>query len=335
MSSGTPASHPDCDILVYEAPGGEVRVEVRLDRETVWLTRQQMAELFGRDRSVVTKHIRYAYKKEELDPKTTCARFARVQAEGGRTVSREIDHFNLEVIISVGYRVKSVAGTWFRQWATHILRDHLVRGHTLNEHRLAERGLQEAREALDLLARTFRNQAVADDPMQAIPAIVSGYGETWRMLLEYDEDRLAMPTSANSPIAALDLGHATEAIADFKRELMARGEASTLFGNPHDNALEAILGSVEQTMFGEPLYHSREEKAANLLYFVVKDHPFTDGNKRIGALLFLLYLKQEGVEHGLNPQALTSLTLFIAESAPAAKDLMIRLVVNLLAEPAV
>ena len=335
MGNSTPASHPDCDILVYEAPSGEARVEVRLDRETVWLTQQQMAGLFGRDRSVVSKHIRNAYREKELDPKATCAKFARVQAEGGRTVLREMDHFNLEVIISVGYRVKSVAGTRFRQWATRILLDHLVRGHTLNERRLAERGLREARETLDLLARTLRNQESADDAMQALPAIVSNYGDTWRMLLEYDEDRLAIPPSAKSSIAALDLDHATEAIMEFKRELMARGEASSLFGNPRDNALESILGNVEQTMFAESLYRSREEKAAHLLYFVVKDHPFTDGNKRIGALLFLLYLKQEGMQHELNPQALTSLTLFIAESAPTAKDLMIRFVVNLLAEPSV
>ena len=334
MSSGTPTAHPDCAIIVYEAPGGEARVDVRLDRETVWLTQQQMADLFGRDRSVVARHIRNAFREGELDPESTCAKYAQVQPEGGRTVSREIDHFNLDVIISVGYRVKSVRGTWFRQWATRALRDHLVRGYTLNERRLAERGLREARETLDLLARTLRNQALVDDTGQAVLELVTGYADTWRLLLEYDEDRLASPPGVKPAVGVLDHGRATGAIAGFKRELAARNEASSLFGQPRGDALESILGNVEQTMFGEPLYRSREEKAANLLYFIVKDHPFTDGNKRIGSLLFLLYLKQEGVEHGLNPQALTALTLLIAESAPAAKDLMIRLVVNLLAEPA-
>ncbi len=334
MNHGTPASHPDCDVVVYEAPDGEARVDVRLDRETVWLTHQQMAELFGRDRSVVIRHVRNVFREGELDPEATRAKFAQVQSEGGRTVSRETDHFDLDVIISVGYRVKSRRGVWFRQWATRTLRDHLVRGYTTNERRLAERGLREARETLDLLARTLRNQALVDDTGRAVLELVTGYADTWRLLLEYDEDRLAAPPGARPSVGVPDHDRATGAITAFRRELMARDEASPLFGHPRGGALESILGNVEQTMFGEPLYRSREEKAANLLYFVVKDHPFTDGNKRIGSLPFLLYLKQEGVEHGLNPQALTALTLLIAESAPAAKGLMIRLVVNLLSEPA-
>ena len=309
-------------------------MDVRLDRETVWLTQQQMAELFGRDRSVVTRHIRNVYREGELDPKATCSKFAQVQSEGGRTVSREMDHFNLDVIISVGYRVKSLRGTWFRQWATHTLRDHLVRGYTLNERRLAEGGLREARETLRILARTLQNQSVVEDTGRSVLELVTGYADTWRLLLEYDEDRLATPPGARPSVGVLDHDRATRAITTLKRELMARNEASPLFGHPRGDALASILGNVEQTMFGEPLYRSREEKAANLLYFIVKDHPFTDGNKRIGSLLFLLYLEQEGVEHGLNAQALTALTLLIAESAPPGKDLMIRLIINLLAEPA-
>ena len=320
--------------MLYETPDGEARVDVRLDKETVWLTQQQMAELFERDRSVVTRHIHNAFSEGELDPESTSAKFAQVQSEGGRTVSRQVDHFNLDVIISVGYRVKSLRGTWFRQWATSILRAHLVSGYTLNERRLAERGLQEARESLDLLARTLQNQALVDSTGQAVLELITGYAATWRLLLEYDEDRLKTPPGVRPSVGVLDLDSAMETIAEFKRDLMARGEASSLFGSPRDDALAAILGSIEQTMFGESLYLSREEKAAHLLYFIVKDHPFTDGNKRIGSLLFLLYLKQEGMEHRLNPQALTALTLLIAESAPPGKDLMIRLIINLLAEHA-
>ncbi len=331
MSNGTPTTRPDDEVVVYETPNGEVRVDVRFDRETVWLTQQQMAELFERDRSVITRHIRNAFREQELDPESTCAKFAQVQSEGGRTVTRQVDHFNLDVIISVGYRVKSLRGTWFRQWATRTLHDHLVRGYTLNERRLAERGLQEARETLDLLARTLQNQALVDRTGQAVLELITGYADTWRMLLEYDEDRLRTPPGARPSVGVLDHDSATGAITKFKRELMARDEASSLFGSPRGDALAAILGSIEQTMFGESLYRSREEKAAHLLYFIVKDHPFTDGNKRIGSLLFLLYLKQEGMEHRLNPQALTALTLLIAESAPAGKDLMVRLIINLLA----
>lgn len=334
MSSETPLAPTGGEIAVYEAPDGAVRVDVRLDRETVWLTQQQMAELFGRDRSVVARHIRNAFKEGELDPRATCANFAQVQSEGGRTVSREVDHFNLDVIISIGYRVKSLHGTWFRQWATRTLRQHLVRGFTLNQQRLAERGLQEARDTLNLLADTLRNQTLVDTSGREVLDLIAAYADTWRLLLEYDEDQIAAPPGARPARGVLRHDRAVGAIADFKRELTARGEATDLFGNPRGDALEAILGNVEQTMFGQPLYDSREAKAAHLLYFLVKDHPFTDGNKRIGSLLFLLYLKQEGVEHRLNPQALTALTLLIAESAMASKDLMIRLIINLLAQPA-
>ena len=222
----------------------------------------------------------------------------------------------------------------FRQWATRTLRQHLVRGFTLNQRRLAERGLQEARDTLDLLASTLRNQALVDSTGQEVLDLIGGYADTWRLLLEYDADQLATPPGGQPSRGVLRHDRAVGVIAEFKRELAARGEASAFFGNPRGDALEAILGNIEQTMFGQPLYPSREAKAANLLYILVKDHPFTDGNKRIGSLLFLLYLKQEGVEHRLNPQALTALTLLIAESAMASKDLMIRLIINLLAEPA-
>ena len=334
MNTENPVMPQDEKVVVYETPDGEMRVDVRLDQETVWLTQQQMAELFGRDRSVVTRHIRNIFREEELDPEATCAKFAQVQSEGGRVVSRKIDHFNLDVIISVGYRVNSKRGVQFRQWATRTLRDHLVRGYTVHKQRLAERGLREARETLDLLDRTLRNQALVDNTGQAILELITGYADAWRLLLEYDEDRLATPPGAKPSVGVLDYDSATRAIGKFKQELMSRNEASPLFGNPRGEALEGILGSIEQTMFGESLYRSREEKAAHLLYFIVKDHPFTDGNKRIGSLLFLMYLNQESVAHRLNPQALTALTLLIAESAPAGKDLMIRLIINLLAEPA-
>ena len=319
-------------VVVYETPDGGGRVDVRLDRETAWLTRQQMAELFGRDRSVVTKHIRNIFREGELVSGATSAKFAQVQSEGNRSISREVDHYNLDVIISVGYRVKSPRGTQFRQWATHTLREHLVRGFTLSERQLAECGLQEARETLDLLARTLQNRILVDSTEPVVLELITGYAKTWRLLLEYDESRLAVPPGTRPAASALDYDCVVGVIAGFKRDLMTRGEASPLFGNPRDKTLQSILGNIEQTMYGKPLYRSREEKAAHLLYFVVKDHPFVDGNKRIGSLLFLLYLKQEGIMHRLNPQALTVLTLLIAESVPTGKDLMIRLIINLLVE---
>ena len=293
-----------------------------------------MAEVFGTTPENVLMHLRNVFSSEELEREATTKDFLVVRAEGKRQVRRRIRHYNLDAITSVGYRVNSRQGVRFRQWATRILREHLVRGFTMYERRLAERGLDEARETLDLLARTLWNQALANDTGEAVLELVVTYADTWRLLLEYDEGRLKTLPGAKPATGVLDLGRALSAIDAFRSALAAKDEASPLFGNIRDNALEAILGSIEQTMFGEPLYRSREEKAAHLLYFVVKDHPFTDGNKRIGALLFLLYLAQEGMAHRLGPRALTALTLLIAESAPQGKDLMIRLIMNLLSVPA-
>jgi len=321
------ADAPGGEVLVYATPDGGARVDVRLERDTVWLTQQQMAELFGRERSVVTKHLRNVFIEGELDQESN------VQTLHIAGSDKPVGFYNLDVIISVGYRVKSTQGTRFRQWATRVLREHLVQGYTFNQTRLAERGLLEARQTLDLLARTLQNQALVDDTGRAVLDLIAGYADTWRLLLEYDENRLAVPPGARPSAGVLDHARASRAITEFKRELMARNEASPLFGNPRGDALEGILASIEQTMFGEPLYRSREEKAAHLLYFVIKDHPFTDGNKRIGSFLFMLYLGQEGMTHQLNPQGLTALALLIAESDPVSKDLLIRLIVNLLAEP--
>ena len=331
MSDETPEAAAGGEVAVYEDAGGEVRVDVRLDRETVWLTQRQMAEVFDSTPENVLMHLRNIFSSRELEGDATTKEFLVVRTEGSRRVRRRLKHYNLDAIISVGYRVNTRRGVRFRQWATRTLHGHLVRGFTANERRLAERGLREARETLDLLARTLGNQALVDDTGGAVLDLIAGYADTWRLLLEYDEDRLPAPPGTGPSSGVLDHDRAIGAIAEFRRDLMAREQASPLFGSPRGDALAAILGNIEQTMFGEPLYRSREEKAAHLLYFVVKDHPFTDGNKRIGSLLFLLYLKQEGIEHGLNPQALTALTLLVAESTPAGKDLMIRLIVNLLA----
>ncbi len=320
------------EVLIYETESGQTRVDVRLDAETVWLTQEQMAALFGRERSVVTKHLRNVFKEGELDEAATCAKFAQVQTEGGRTVTREIEHYNLDVIISVGYRVNSKQGVQFRQWATRTLREHLVQGYTLNQSRLAERGIAEAQQAVELLARTLNNQALVSDTGSAVLSLIVGYAKTWRLLLQYDENGLALPEGCKPAQSALDYGKAIAAIAQIKAELMARGEATPLFGQARGEAFEGILGNIEQSMFGEFLYRTREEKAAHLLYFVIKDHPFSDGNKRIGAFMFLLYLQQEGMSMTINDNALTALALLIAESAPANKGLMIRLVVNLLAD---
>ena len=327
------------EIIVYEAPDGEIRVDVRLERETVWLTQQQMGELFGRERSVITKHIRNTFGEGELEPEATCAKFAQVQTEGGRTVTREVDHYNLDMIISVGYRVKSAQGTRFRQWATATLREHLLRGYTLHERRLRERGLGEIKQAVGLLARTLTTHALVTDEGRAVLDVVQQYTRAWRLLVAYDEERLpAAPDRPIAPRAALSLDDARAAAASLRQDLTTRREAGALFGQERGDGLAGILGAIEQTFDGQPLYPSAQTRAAHLLYFVIKDHPFGDGNKRIGTLLFLEYLRRNGLlmltdgSPRLADNAMVALALLIAESEPAQKDLMIRLVLNLLGD---
>ncbi|MGH8608967.1 MAG: virulence RhuM family protein, partial [Gammaproteobacteria bacterium] len=279
----TSAGTPGGEVVVYQAPDGEIRVDVRLERETVWLTQQQMGELFGRERSVITKHIRNAYKEDELDTEATCAKFAQVQTEGGRMVTREVDHYNLDVIISVGYRVKSAQGTRFRQWATATLREHLLRGYTLHERRLRERGLSEIEQAVGLLAHTLTSHALVTDEGRAVLEVVQQYTRTWRLLVEYDEERLAAtPERPVAPTAALSLEDARAAAASLLEDLTGRGEAGALFGQERGEGLAGILGAIEQTFDAQPLYPSVQARAAHLLCFVIKDlqqllRPPTDG----------------------------------------------------------
>ncbi len=314
------------NIIIYEDPEAPDPVQVRLEDGTVWLKQEQLAELFGRERSVITKHVRNVFKEGELDEKSNVQKMHIPDSD------KPVAFYNLDVIISVGYRVKSLRGVRFRQWANSVLKQHLVQGYTLNQRRLAERGLGEAQQALQLLARTLQANALVDDTGSAVLQLISSYASTWHLLLAYDEDRLALPDGCQPAQGILAYEQAQTAIQQLKAELMQQGEATPLFGQARGEGLQGILGSIEQTMFGEPLYASRELKAAHLLYFVIKDHPFADGNKRIGSFLFLLYLQQEGMALQINATALTALALLVAESAPANKELLIRLIVNLLVD---
>lgn len=319
------------EVIIYETESGQTQVSVRLDAETVWLTQRQLAELLDTSADNVSLHLKNIFASGELAESATTEDYSVVQSEGARTVTRIVKHYNLDAIISVGYRVNSKRGVQFRQWATRTLREHLVQGYTLNSTRLAERGINEAQQAIELLVRTLNNQALVNDTGGEVLKLIVGYAKTWRLLLQYDENGLVLPPSCKPSQGALDYDNAMLAIAQIKAELMARGEATSLFGQVRGEAFEGILGNIEQTMFGESLYRSREEKAAHLLYFVIKDHPFSDGNKRIGSFMFLLYLQQENMSMTINDNALTALALLIAESDPTNKELMIRLVVNLLA----
>jgi prophage maintenance system killer protein len=329
------------EVILYETPDGQVRVDVRLERESVWLSLTQMAELFGRDKSVISRHLGNVFRSGELERKATVAEHATVQREGVREVVREIEFFNLDAIISVGYRVKSLRGTQFRIWATHTLREHLLRGYTLNERRLRERerGLAEIEQAVGLLARTVTSHELVSDEGRAVLEVVQQYTRAWRLLLEYDEERLAeAPARPVAPGEPLTLDEARVAAATLREDLASRSEAGALFGQERGEALAGILGAIEQTFGGEPLYPSVQVRAAHILYFVIKDHPFSDGNKRIGTLLFLEYLRRNGLllradgSPRLADNAMVALALLIAESDSGHKDLMIRLVLNLLGD---
>lgn len=332
---------PGGEVIVYEAPGGEVRVDVRLEHDTVWLSLAQMAKLFGRDKSVISRHLRNVFASGELEREATVAKNATVQSEGDREVLREVEYFNLDGILSVGYRVSSKRGTQFRIWATRTLRDHLLRGYTLNERRLRERGFTEIKETVALLARTLSSNALVTDEGRAVLDIVHQYARAWRWLFEYDEDRFpGKPAHPVAPAESIRLAEARTAIATLREAVTARGEAGPLFGQERGGALEAILGAIEQTFGGQALYPTAQERAAHLIYFAVKDHPFSDGNKRIGTLLFLEFLRRNNLllRPGGAPRfannGMVALTLLIAESDPAQKDLMIRLVLNLLGDEA-
>jgi prophage maintenance system killer protein len=325
------------EVLVYEAPDGAVRVDVRLEGETVWLSLPQMAELFGRDKSVISRHLRNVFASGELSRAATVAKNATVQREGEREVVREIEFYNLDAILSVGYRVNSRRGTQFRIWATRTLRDHLLRGYTVHKTRLAETGIADLEQAVALLARTLTRHALVTDEGEAVLDVVQQYSRTWRLLLAYDENRLAgQPSAPLLPVADIDLTEARQMISRMQSSLAGQGEASELFGRERGDQFAALLGAIRQTFGGEPLYASVQARAAHLLYFVIKDHPFTDGNKRIGTVLFLNYLHRHGLllrpdgELRFADNAVVALALLVAESDAAQKELMIRLILNLL-----
>lgn len=319
------------EIVLYQSEDGKTEISVQLRNETVWLTQKLIASLFETERSVITKHINNIFHTKELEKDSVCAKFAHTAADGK---TYQTHYYNLDVIIAIGYRVNAKGGAQFRIWATNVLKDHLVRGYSLNQRRLAEKGTDEIRQVLDLLSNTVSGQNLVSEEGVAILEIVNHYARTWQLLLQYDEDTLPVPEKTADTKAFLEIGETRQAIATLKQELVSRGEATAIFGNEHGKELAGIIGAVQQTFDGQDLYPSFREKAAHLLYFVIKDHPFSDGNKRIGSFLFLYFLKINGVlaEHKFDNKALVALSLLTAASDPRQKDLMIRLIVNLISE---
>jgi prophage maintenance system killer protein len=321
-------------VQLFETQDGQINLEVRLQDETVWLSTEQMSRLFDRDRSVLTKHINNVFKDRELEMHSTCAKFAQVQKEGGREVMREIDFYNLDVIISVGYRVKSTRGVLFRKWATQTIRQHLVQGYTLNQQRFEENALT-LEAALALVRKTAQSPDLNTQAGRGLVDIISRYTQTFLWLQRYDEGLLSEPAGQEGGLLPT-VTDATTKLQHLKQSLMAKGEATELFAQPRDDGLAAILGNLNQSVFGEPAYPTIESKAAHLLYFVVKNHPFSDGNKRSGAFLFVdfLYINQrlfnKNSEAVINDTGLAALTLLVAESDPKQKSTLIQLIMTML-----
>ncbi|MBB3331305.1 prophage maintenance system killer protein [Halomonas campaniensis] len=315
------------------------QVEVRLDteHETVWLSLQQLSDVFGRDKSVISRHLRNIYRNGELDRESTVAKNATVQVEGGRQVLRQIDLYNLDAIISVGYRVNSRRAVQFRQWATRVLREHLTQGWTLSRQRFEENA-RELEAAMALVRKTAGSTALDANSGRGLVDIVTRYAQTFLLLQRYDEGLLTEPR-AQAGGRLPTLAEARAALAALKSELVAKGEATELFAQERGDGLDSLLGNLDLTIFGEPAYPSVEAKAGHLLYFVVKNHPFADGNKRSAAYLFVDFLYRNDRllnTHGevvVNDVGLAALTLLIAESDPANKETMIRLIMNMLAAP--
>ena len=315
------------DIAIYQAHNGTV--EVRLQGETVWLRQEQMTQLFGRERSVITKHIKNVFAEGELEEKSNVQNLHIAGSD------KPVKFYNLDVIISVGYRVKSVQGTRFRQWATTVLRQHLTQGYSLNRQRL-EANAQELEAALLLVRKIAQNPELPQDAGRGLLDVVTRYARTFLLLQRYDEGLLTdPPQQSGGTLPTPD--QARVALGQLKSDLMGRGEATDLFARERGDGLDALLGNLDQTVFGEPAYPTVEAKAAHLLYFVIKNHPFADGNKRSGAFLFVDFLARNGRLMDANGQpvindiGLAALALLVAESDPAQKDTLIRLIMNMLA----
>jgi prophage maintenance system killer protein len=319
-------------IVIYQTEDGQTQIDVRLENDTVWLTQAQMAELFERTPQNITMHIRNAYNEGELERESTCKEYLQVQTEGNRRVKRIQKYYDLDVIISVGYRVKSKRGTDFRIWARKILKQYLVKGYAINE-RIRKEQIGELRQLVQVASRAISNQEIPQTvESQDLLNVVVDYTYALDTLDNYDYERLTIDKTTKQEKFHATYDNAMEEIG----RLRDKFGGSTLFGNEKDDSFKSSIGQIYQTFGGDELYPSVEEKAAMLLYLVTKNHSFSDGNKRIAATLFLWFLNNNGIlyrEDGskrLADNTLVALTLMIAESKTEEKDVMVKVVVNLI-----
>ena len=319
----------DDGLIVYQTKSGAIELRGDFKHETFWASLDQIAQLFDTDKSGISRHLKGIYSSEELSRQATVAFFATVQKEGNRFVERQIEYYNLDAVLSVGYRVNSKQATQFRQWATKILREHITRGYTMNRQRIGKNYDAFMKSVADIQA--LLPEHVILDPKNILD-LIKEFASTWVSLDAYDKESLVVKGTSKKSVK-LDAVELLAALADLKRELVKTKEATELFAMERAAGnIEGIIGNVMQSFGGKSVYPTVEEKAAHLLYFMVKNHPFTDGNKRSGAFAFVWFLRKVKAKgaRNINPASLTVLTLLIAESDPKKKDQMVALVTQLL-----
>jgi len=327
------------EIIIYKDKGNKIDLEVKLEKETIWLSLLEISLLFKRDKSVISKHIKNIFEIKELNKNSTVALFATVQKEGNREIKRQIEYYNLDVIISVGYRVNSMAGTQFRIWATKQLKSYLVKGYIINQKRLEEGKLNNLKELEQVLISTKRlleEQHLDGNEARDVLKVITDYANSWVILQKYDEGKLIISSKAKKVKNNIDYDFADCSINELKKKLIDKGEASDLFGKQRREMLQGILGNLCQSFSGKELYPNVETRAAHLLYFIIKDHPFFDGNKRIASFLFILFLKKNNYlikkngERKIDDNGLVALALLVAQSDSKDKEGIIKLIINFL-----
>jgi prophage maintenance system killer protein len=321
-------------IAIYQTADGQTQIDVRFERDSVWLTQRQMSEVFDTTPENILMHLKNIFRDEELDENSTAKDFLAVQTEGKRRVERNLKHYNLDAIISVGYRVSSKRAVQFRQWATQRLREYLVQGYTLNQQRLEsqQEKMDELRQAIALSARLIHNKNLSPDESRGILAILEKYSHALTVLDDYDHQRLQVTGTRTLAHEKIAYDEAMQQILLWREQENLGG----LFGNEKDDSFKSSLETIYQTFDGKELYPSIEEKAANLLYFIVKNHSFTDGNKRIAAAIFVWFLQRHDFlynatgEKRIADNALVAFTLLIAESKPDEREIMVKVIINLI-----
>lgn len=327
------------DVVIYD--DGTVELSATVENETVWLSQKQMAELLDVKVPAISKHLKNVFASGELDEKVVISKMETTTSHGaieGKIQTRSTNFYNLDAIISIGYRVNSQRATQFRIWATKILKQYIIDGYALNKDKLQKQKLDELTQTIALIRQGLENQELSTTEAKGFVEIISNYAKSWALLQGYDEQSLEEVVEHQEQKFILDYDEAKEAIAELKSILMTKGEATQLFGQEKAGEFNGNLLNIYQSFGGEELLPSIEQKAANLLYYVIKGHPFNDGNKRIGAFLFVLFLHKNGMLHkpngelNINDNALASLALLVATSAPEQKEIIIKLVMNMLYE---